>query len=189
MTPKEVWAALKEKGVTERSIADGAYNSQENKAKAASKPVNERRKDLVKKYSDEPEKDIKALEQPGKWLSKAEYAKVSKAIAEKYATAVRNKQTIYNFVNSFSPFDSNYLNNYYTTPHNMSFSTQPTDEFWEPYFGDYYNIIIPYTIRSGNHGSYLAVIITNFQTGEEVFSKSIQYWNGDTSVRAEGWYV
>lgn len=84
MTPKEVWAALKEKGVTERSIA-GAYNSQENKAKAASKTVNERRKDLVKKYSDEPDKDIKALEQPGEWLSKAEYAKVSKAIAEKFA--------------------------------------------------------------------------------------------------------
>ena len=94
MTPKEVWAALKEKGVTERSIANGAYNSQENKAKAASKTVNERRKDLVKKYSDEPEKDIKALEQPGEWLSKAEYAKVSKAIAEKYATAVRNKQKL-----------------------------------------------------------------------------------------------
>lgn len=94
MTPKEVWAALKEKGVTEPSIADGAYNSQDNKAKAASKTVNERRKDLVKKYSDEPEKDIKALEQPSERLSKAEYAKVSKAIAEKYATAVRNKQKL-----------------------------------------------------------------------------------------------
>ena len=106
MTPKEVWAALKEKGVTERSIADGAYNSQENKAKAASKTVNERQKDLVKKYSDEPDKDIKALEQPSEWLSKAEYAQVSKAIAEKYATAVRNKQTIYNFVTIYT---SNYM--------------------------------------------------------------------------------
>ena len=70
MTSKEVWAALKEKGVTYRSIADGAYNSQENKAKAASKTVNERQKDLVKKYSDEPEKDIKALEQPSEKFNK-----------------------------------------------------------------------------------------------------------------------
>lgn len=116
MTPKEVWAALKEKGVTERSIADGAYNSQENKAKAASKPVNERRKDLVKKYSDEPEKDIKALEQPGEWLSKAEYAKVSKAIADKFAgntgRKIRPQEFIYtaNYVYTVKINEDNFNN-------------------------------------------------------------------------------
>ena len=84
MTPKEVWAALKEKGVTDKT-AGGAYNSQENKAQATANTVNERRRELVKKFSDEPEKDLKALDQPNEKLSKAEYAKVSKAIAEKFA--------------------------------------------------------------------------------------------------------
>lgn len=62
MTPKEVWAALKEKGVTERSIAD-AYNSQENKAKAASKKIadNKKRSELVNKFSDTPAEDKKAM--------------------------------------------------------------------------------------------------------------------------------
>ena len=105
MTPKEVWEALKAKGVTEKT-ASGAYNSQENKAKAASKTVNERRRELVKKYSDEPEKDLKALDQPNEKLSKAEYAKVSKAIADKYAAAVRNKQKLYSIGTIFT---ANYI--------------------------------------------------------------------------------
>ena len=69
MTPKEVWEALKAKGVTEKT-AVGAYNSQENKAKAAAKTVSERRRELVKKFSDEPEKDLKALDQPNEKFNK-----------------------------------------------------------------------------------------------------------------------
>ena len=37
MSPKEVWETLKEKGVTERNVADGAYDSKANKAKDLAK--------------------------------------------------------------------------------------------------------------------------------------------------------
>ncbi len=58
MSPKEVWEALKNKGVTEENISDGAYNSQESKAKELVKKVTEKKgnkerrteaKDVIKK--------------------------------------------------------------------------------------------------------------------------------------------
>lgn len=43
MSPKEVWEALKNKGVTEENISDDAYNSQESKAKELVKKVTEKK--------------------------------------------------------------------------------------------------------------------------------------------------
>lgn len=44
MSPKEVWEALRNKGVTEKNIADGAYNSQEGRATVLARQLMEKRK-------------------------------------------------------------------------------------------------------------------------------------------------
>lgn len=44
MSPKEVWEALRKKGVTEKNIADGAYNSQEGRATVLARQLMEKRK-------------------------------------------------------------------------------------------------------------------------------------------------
>lgn len=63
MSPKEVWEALKKKGVTEENISVEAYDSKENKAVATAEKVNEKQnqnkqvKNIIKKldeYKDKP---------------------------------------------------------------------------------------------------------------------------------------
>ncbi len=48
MSPKEVWEALKNKGITEENISDGAYNSQESKAKELVKKVTEKKEEKAR---------------------------------------------------------------------------------------------------------------------------------------------
>lgn len=43
MSPKEVWEALRKKGVTEKNIADGAYNSQEGRATVLARQLREKK--------------------------------------------------------------------------------------------------------------------------------------------------
>lgn len=52
MSPKEVWDALKEKGVTEKNISDGAYNSKDDGAKALANKV-AKQKTIRLNYSGE----------------------------------------------------------------------------------------------------------------------------------------
>lgn len=53
MSPKEVWEALKKKGVTEENISDEAYDSKENKALATA--------EKVKKYKKNNNKSVEKI--------------------------------------------------------------------------------------------------------------------------------
>lgn len=83
----------------------------------------------------------------------------------------------------------NYVSPYYTTPSAMTFSTQPTDAFWTGVIGETtYTSVISDLINAYSSECYISISIEDI-VGNEVFSKSIQYWDGSTSVRAVGWYV
>lgn len=57
MKPKEVWEALKKKGVTEENISDGAYDSKENKTLATAKKVKTQSKDYEEFFVPDKEQD------------------------------------------------------------------------------------------------------------------------------------
>ena len=84
----------------------------------------------------------------------------------------------------------NYTSSFYTTPHSITVNTQATNDFWTDVIGATdYNSVVSGIVLSKSSLNYITIVITNSYTNEEVFSKSIQYWDGSTSVRAVGWYV
>lgn len=66
MSPKEVWEALRKKGVTEKNIADGAYNSQEGRATVLARQLMEKRKREEEEAAEKRAKNKFAEELPRK---------------------------------------------------------------------------------------------------------------------------
>ena len=67
MSPKEVWEALKKKGVTEENISDGAYNSKDNDIKELANKVG--KVSFKEDFSDNTKTTIENVENKTKALS------------------------------------------------------------------------------------------------------------------------
>ncbi len=96
MSPKEVWEALRKKGVTEKNIADGAYNSQEGRATVLARQLMEKRK-REEEEAAQAKKEPKLTEDENRQLNEYEVPREpvvrKKEDAEKWARYDRDYDT------------------------------------------------------------------------------------------------